>query len=291
MQVILDAVVPVLIVALIGYGLARMGRPFDPKTITFLVGTIGTPVLVFTNLAKSQIGAEALAAMMGATMLAALSFLIVGAAVLKASGLSLRAFLPSLAFPNNGNLGLPLALYAFGQEGLNFAIAFFAIISVGNHTVGQTIAAGHGRWRAVLSSPIIYAALAGLLWAIVRWPLPVWADNTLTLLSGLTIPLLLIMLGTSLAKIPVTTFPRAALLSVVRLAMGTLVGFALAHLFGMEGAARGAFVLQCAMPVAVYNYVYSQMYNTAPEEVASLVVISTVMSVVTVPLLLLILTG
>src|SRR5688572_13985795 len=199
MQVILAAVVPVLLTVLIGYGIARLNRPFDPKTITFLVGTIGTPVLVFTNLAKSDIGADALAAMMAATVLAASSFLVLGAVVLKLAGLSLRTFLPSLSFPNNGNLGLPLALFAFGQDGLNYATAFFAIISVGNHTVGQSISAGRGHWRAVLRSPIIYAAFAGLFWAVVQWPLPVWADNTLSILSGLTIPLLLIMLGTSLA--------------------------------------------------------------------------------------------
>jgi predicted permease len=290
MQVILAAVVPVLILVLIGYGIARAGKPFDAKTVTFLVGTVGTPVLVFTNLAKSDLTGEAIGAMMLATMLAAASFLVIGAVVLKAAGLSLRTFLPSLSFPNNGNLGLPLALYAFGQDGLNYAIAFFAVISVCNHTIGQSISAGRGHWRAVVNSPIVYAALLGLFWAFVAWPLPVWADNTLTLLSGLTIPLLLIMLGTSLAKIPVTSFPRATLLSVVRLTVGTAVGFGLADLLGFTGAERGAFILQCAMPVAVYNYVYSQIYNTGPGEVASLVVISTVMSVVTIPLLLLALT-
>jgi predicted permease len=291
MQVILAAVIPVLLTVLIGYFIARAGRPFDPKTITFLVGSIGTPVLVFSNLSKSNLGGELLLSIMAATIIAASCFLVLGAIVLKAAGLSLRTFLPSLSFPNNGNLGLPLALFAFGQEGLNAAIAFFAIISVGNHTVGQSISAGRGHWRAVISSPIIYAALGGLVWAVMGWPMPVFADNTLSLLSGLTIPLLLIMLGTSLAKIPVSSFPRATILSVVRLSAGTAVGFGLAHLFGFTGAERGAFVLQCAMPVAVYNYVYSQMYQTGPEEVASLVVISTLMSVVTIPVLLWALAG
>lgn len=68
--------------------------------------------------------------------------------------------------------------------------------------------------------------------------------------------------------------------------MGVVVSFSIATLFGFDGAERGAFVLQCSMPVAVYNYVYSQMYNRQPEEIASFVVVSTVMSVITVPLLL-----
>jgi predicted permease len=68
--------------------------------------------------------------------------------------------------------------------------------------------------------------------------------------------------------------------------MGMAAGFGLAHLFGFTGAARGAFVLQSAMPVAVYNYVYSQMYEKEPEGVASLIVVSTLISVITIPVLL-----
>jgi predicted permease len=290
MQVILAAFVPVLILVLAGYAIARAKKPFDPKTITFLSTTIGTPALVFSNLARSTVSGDALAAILLATFVALCCYLAIGAAVLKASGLSLRAFLPAMAFPNNGNLGLPLALFAFGQDGLNYAIAIFAIISMGNHTIGQAIAAGRSHWRRGLFSPIVGAALAGLVWSFAQLPLPKWFDNTLSLVSGLTIPMLLLMLGTALARIPVTSFPRAALLSVLRLTLGTVVGFGVAGLFGFTGAERGAFVLQCAMPVAVYNYVYAQLYNTAPEEVASLVVLSTVFAAFTIPVLLSVLT-
>jgi predicted permease len=290
MQVILAAFVPVLLLVLTGYWIARTQKPFDPKTITFLAATIGTPALVFSNLARSTVSGEALASILAATFVGLCCNLAFGALALRAGGFSLRAFLPSLAFPNNGNLGLPLALFAFGQEGLNYAIAIFSIISIGNHTIGQAIAAGSSHWRRGLFSPIVGAAVAGIVWSFAQLPLPRWFDNTLSLLSGLTIPLLLIMLGTALARIPVTSFPRAGVLSVMRLALGIAVGFGVSSLFGFTGAERGAFVLQCAMPVAVYNYVYAQLYNTAPEEVASLVVLSTVLAGFTIPVLLAVLT-
>jgi predicted permease len=57
-------------------------------------------------------------------------------------------------------------------------------------------------------------------------------------------------------------------------------------LFGFAGPERIAFVLQCAMPVAVYNYLFAQMYNNDPEDVASLVIVSTVLSVATTPMVL-----
>ncbi len=286
MSVILPAVLPVFITALIGYALAKANRPFDNKTITFLVASIGTPALVFFNLSKTTVPAGALAVIAAATIVAITFYLAVGSIALKAMGLKWRTFLPSLAFPNAGNLGLPLALYAAGEEGLNYAIVIFAITSIINLTAGQAIAAGRNNFLAVLKSPILPAVALGLIFAYGGIPIPLFATNTLEMLSGLTIPLMLLMLGTSLAKIKVTTFGRSAVLSVVRIGMGVVAGFTLAALFGFTGPERIAFVLQCAMPVAVFNYVFAQMYDNEPGEVASLVVVSTLLSVLTTPLVL-----
>jgi len=286
MSVILPAVLPVLITALIGYALAKANRPFDTKTITFLVVSLGTPALVFFNLAKTTVAPGALAVIAFATLIAITFYLIVGSLVLKAMGLKAQTFLPSLAFPNSGNLGLPLALYAAGEEGLNYAIVIFAVTSIINLTAGQAIAAGRGNWLAVMKSPVLPAVALGLIFAYADIPIPLWAANTLELLSSLTIPLMLLMLGTSLAKIQVTSFGRSGILSVVRIGMGVIAGFTLSAVFGFTGAERIAFILQCAMPVAVFNYLFAQMYNNEPGEVASFVVVSTLLSVATIPILL-----
>jgi len=79
-------------------------------------------------------------------------------------------FLPSLAFPNAGNLGLPLAFFAAGDEGLNYAIVIFAITSIFNLTIGQALAAGRGNWTAVLKSPIIPAVALGLASPTATFP-------------------------------------------------------------------------------------------------------------------------
>jgi predicted permease len=290
MQVILAAALPVLLAVLLGYVIAITNRPFDKKTITFLVGMIGTPVLIFYNLSHTTVDPRTLAVVGGATLIAVGCFLLVGGIVLRLTGLPASVYLPSLSFPNTGNLGLPLSYYAFGEVGLNYAIAIFAVVAISNHTIGQTISAGTGKWRTVLSNPVIPAVVLGVLVFAFQLSLPVWLDNTLEILSGLTIPLMLLMLGTSLATIPVTTLSRSSWLSVLRISMGAMAGFGIAELFGFTGVARGAFILQCAMPVAVYNYVYSQMYNQDPEEVASFVVVSTIISVISIPVLLAVLT-
>jgi predicted permease len=258
----------------------------EGSTTAFLVATVGTPALVFSNLATTPFNSGTLVALAAATAVAISFYLATGAVVLRSAGLKLRTYLPSLSFPNAGNLGLPLALYAAGQQGLNDAIIIFSVTSIANMTAGQVIAAGKGKWGRALRSPIIPAVILGIACAYIGVKLPLWMTNTLSLLSSLTIPLMLLMLGTSLARIHVTGFPRAAGLSVVRISMGTVAGFVLAGLFGFTGPERIAFVLQCAMPVAVYNYLFAQMYNNNPEDVASLVIVSTVLSVVTTPILL-----
>lgn len=291
MSAIIAAAAPVLLTILLGYYIAKAGKPFDGKTVSFLVGTIGTPVLIFYSLIHSTVTPDALASISAATLLAVGCFLLIGFLVLKFFRLPVRVFLPSLSFPNAGNLGLPLSLYAFGDAGLNYAIAIFALVAISNHTIGHTISAGRGHFREVFSNPVIPAVVIGILVGYYDLALPVWLDNTFELLSGLTIPLMLLMLGTSLARIPVTTLTRSSWLSLLRIGMGVTVGLTISSLFGFTGAERGAFVLQCSMPVAVYNYVYAQMYHSNPEEVASLVVVSTVMSLFTTTLLLFYLVG
>ena len=286
MSVILPAILPVFIMAILGFALAKTGRAMDGGTTAFLIATVGTPALVFSNLATAPFDPQVLVSLATATAMAISCYLIVGTIALKAAGLKLRTYLPSLAFPNSGNLGLPLALYAAGQQGLNDAIIIFSVTSIANMTAGQVIAAGKGKWSRALRSPVIPAVALGLACAYAHVKLPVWATNTLSLLSSLVIPLMLLMLGTSLARIQVTGFPRAGALAVLRIGMGAMAGFTIAGVFGFTGPERIAFVLQCAMPVAVYNYLFAQMYNNDPEDVASLVIVSTLLSVVTTPIVL-----
>jgi len=286
MSVIIPAVVPVLIMALLGFALAKAGKGMEGGTTAFLVAMVGTPSLVFFNLATTPFDPELLRSLAAATAIAIAAYLVVGAIALKAAGLRIATFLPSLAFPNSGNLGLPLALYAAGQRGLNDAIIIFSVTSIANMTAGQMIAAGKGQWKRAAVSPVIPAVILGIICAYAHIRLPVWLLNTLSLLSGLTIPLMLLMLGTSLATLRVTHVSRTAALSALRIGMGMAAGFVLSGAFGFTGPERIAFMLQCAMPVAVYNYLFAEIYKNEPNDVASLVIVSTLMSVVTTPILL-----
>jgi predicted permease len=285
-EIILGAVIPVLLTAAIGYGWTRAGRSFDASSLTLLVTEVGTPSLVFSTFARTSIPPAAFASSAGATVVILGSFVITAALILRLIGLPWRVYLPAMSFPNTGNLGLPLALYAFGPEGLSYAIVFFAFCSLSNFTAGQAIAAGSVNWLSIVRMPIIYAAVLGITASALQWHLPLWLANTVNLLGSITVPLMLLMLGVSLGKLRVAAFPRAFMMATLRIGMGAIIGYAVTTLFDLGGVAKAALIQQSAMPVAVFNYLFALRWNNQPEEIAGIVVVSTVMAIVTAPALL-----
>jgi predicted permease len=284
--VVLSIVLPVVLTTAVGFLWSRWGHPLNSKDVTELVGNVATPCLIVSTFQTSKLSFEALAAMAGATALCIVLFAAIGAMILRAAGLSLRTFLPSISFPNAGNLGLPLSLYAFGPEGLGYAIAYFSVSSVANFTLGQMIAAGKANWAGLVRQPILYAVLIGAALAYAQVQLPAWAGTTVSLIGSLTVPLMLVMLGSALSRLKVAAFGRALFVSLVRLGMGAAVGIGVATALGLTGNLRAVLILQAANPVAVYNYFFAQRWGNEPEAVAGVVVLSTLLSMATVPLLL-----
>src|SRR5215211_7164199 len=185
--VVLAVVLPVVITVAVGFLWTRYGYPLNSKELTALIADVATPCLIVATFQKSQLSFEAFAAMAGATAAAIVLFAGVGALALRAAGLRIRTFLPSIAFPNAGNLGLPLALYAFGTDGLGYAIAYFSMSSIANYTLGQAIAAGKANWGALLRLPILYAVAIGVLLSFTELKLPSWGQATVALVGNMTV--------------------------------------------------------------------------------------------------------
>jgi predicted permease len=280
-------IAPVLVCCAIGYGWARLGRPWDAQFATALVTNVGAPCLVGSTLTRLPLDPGSLAEIGLASLAAFACFALVGIVVLKAARLSLRSFLPSIMFPNAGNMGLPLCLFAFGDAGLALAIIYFALSSVLNFTVGVALASGSFAPGRILRLPLIYVVAAALALAAFHVRLPAWIGNSLQLLGGLTIPIMLMALGVSLAQLKVANLKHSLGLALLRVVGGAAVGVALAWAFGLSDRARGVLIIQSGMPVAVFNYLFSAVYNRAPGEVAGMVLLSTLISFLSLPLLLL----
>jgi len=283
---LLSIVAPIYITVGLGYGWARSGRRYDTELITELIMTVGAPCLVFSSLVRLEMAPSALAAMAGATLVALVGFAAVAGLILRAARLPLTSFVAPMVFANTGNMGLPVCLFAFGQEGLALGVCVYATCAISQYTLGLWLWSGEVSFRQLVRTPLTYGALFSVLVLASGVSVPVWIQRTTTLLGDFTIPLMQFTLGVTLGRLRLGGAPRIFVLSLLRIGMGFALGIGLGALLGLEGVTRGVFILQCAMPVAVLNYLLAEKYGRSPGDVASLVLLSTLISLVTLPLIL-----
>ncbi|MBW1761395.1 MAG: AEC family transporter [Deltaproteobacteria bacterium] len=283
---LLSVVAPVFVVALVGLAWARSGTHFDEVSISRLVLNVGIPCLVFRSLTSLDVPPAELARMAGLAASVMSMFAVGGFAVLKVMNLPAHTYLGPLVFANSGNIGLPICLFAFGDAGLALGMAYFAVSSTCHVVLGGPLFAGSFSLRPFFRSPLTWAVILTVGVVASGVSVPTWIARTTTLLGDIAIPLMLLTLGVSLSKMHPESLGRSLILSFVRLALGLSAGLLLTTLLGVEGLTRKVLVLQASMPVGVLNYLFAQRYARSPEQVASLVLVSTLVSVVSIPMLL-----
>lgn len=279
-------IAPVLFCAGLGYGWARSGKPFDTQMVTSLVTTLTTPCLIVATLGRTNLDMAALMEVGGLALTVLTATLVVSALVIRITGQSFRVFLPSLTFPNVGNMGIPLCMLAFGEVGLALSLAWMMLYAVVHFSLGLAIVSGQGLSLKLFRHPILISVFLAVAMVAFELRLPGWLYNSIKMIGDLTIPLMLITLGVSLSQLKVRHLGSGAGFAVLRLMIGFLVGWALVTALALEGPLRGVVLIEASMPVAVFNYLLAKAYNRGAEEVAAMVVISTLLAFLLLPLLL-----
>jgi len=194
--------------------------------------------------------------------------------------------------PNAGNFGLSVNLFAFGDRGLAEASVFFVTASILTYTVGVLVASlGRAGLREALAGllrvPTIWSVVLAFVMVRAGVTLPFAAGRTVDLLADACIPVFLVVLGMQLVGArwrgrlgPLGLAAGMRLLASVALALGT------AALFGLEGPARQAGMMQAAMPSAVINTILASQYELEPGFVTSAVLVTTVLCPLTLTPLL-----
>ncbi|WP_298841444.1 AEC family transporter [uncultured Roseobacter sp.] len=283
---VLEIVAPVFLLAAIGYTWVRCGLEYRLQFVTQLAMTLSLPCLIFVSLMETEIDAQALTALSLASAAAYGAVTLVVLVLVRVMRLDNRTFTSPLIFGNTGNLGLPLALFAFGNEGLSYAIIVFAVMLVWNFTFGIWMVAGQGSLTKILREPLFGGTVLGLLFMWQGWRTPEFLTNTLSLVGQIGIPLMLITLGVAVARLRAGGMLRAVFLSAVKLIICTGIAWVAARGFDLDPVAFAVLVLQVATPVAVTSYMLAEKYGAKSDEVAGLVVASTLMSVAALPVLL-----
>ncbi len=276
-------IAPIIICAGIGYAWARSGLDYPVDFVTRLVMNIGAPCLIVASFSRSSIEIISMTEITLAALVVLGIMALIGVVLLRLMRLETGTFLPSLIFPNIGNMGLPLCLFAFGETGLALALTIFLLVFTLQMSLGIVLVAGRGNIGALVKQPVLWATVVALVLIVMGWSLPAWLDNTTGLIGDVTIPLMLITLGVSLARLKVAEWKLSLLFSVMRVAGGFLIALAVAEWFDLQGVERGVLILQSSMPVAVFNYLLALKFDREPGEVAGMVLLSTLLAFFCLP--------
>lgn len=283
---VLQIVAPVFLLASIGFIWVKIGLEYRIQFVTQLAMTLSLPCLIFVSLMQTRIDPAALTALSLASVMAYALISLAFLALVRLLRLPSRTYTAPLIFGNTGNLGLPLALFAFGDIGLSYAIIVFAVMALWSYTYGIWLVAGAGSLGKVLREPLVWATVFGALFMWQGWETPEFLTNTLSLVGQIAIPVMLITLGVAVARLSAKGLLRAAALSLVKLCLCTGIAWVVGQFFELDPIAFGVLVLQVATPVAVTSYLLAEKYGADAPAVAGLVVASTLMSVAALPLIL-----
>tara|TARA_B110000008_G_scaffold122553_1_gene125004 strand:- start:918 stop:1799 length:882 start_codon:yes stop_codon:yes gene_type:complete len=283
---VFQIVAPVFILAAIGFTWVKIGWNYEIEFVTRIAMTLSVPALIFVALMKADISADTLSNLFLSSLIAYIGLTFIFWITVKILKLNMATYWAPLIFGNTGNLGLPLAMFAFGEVGLGYAVIVFAVMAVGSFSIGVWMVSGGGSLNKVFKEPMVWATLLGALFLIQGWQTPKWATNTLELMGQMAIPLMLITLGVALARLKMRMISRAIMLSILKLIVSIGVAWIIGIYFELNDIAFAVLVMQIATPVAVTSYLLAQKYGADANEVAGLVIASTVLSVFALPVLL-----
>ena len=283
---VLQTVAPVFILAGIGVVWVKVGWEYRVEFVTRLTMTLSVPALIFVALVKTEIDPQILRDTVIATVAAYIGVGLLMLLLVKIAKLDVRTFVAPLTFGNTGNLGLPLALFAFGTAGFDFAVIIFAIMAIFSFTIGVWVVSGGGSLLRAIKEPMVGATILGGLFMFYDWGVPVWTMNTLELIGQIAIPVMLITLGVAVARLKSGSYGRAIWLSAVKYVICAGTAWGVGILFALPPIALAVLVIQVSTPVAVTSYMLAEKYEADADQVAGLVMVSTLMSILVIPVLL-----
>ncbi|PTM58486.1 AEC family transporter [Desmospora activa] len=199
-------------------------------------------------------------------------------------------------FMNGGNYGVPLVLFVFGNEGLDYAVFLMVVQALLMSTMGVYYAAKGspegGGVRSALTAvrrvPVAYGVLVGLAFTWLGVPLSEPILQAVDLVANATIPIIMIVLGMQLAQISIRKLKLEKLSYSLSLKMlvSPAIALVITLLLPVEPMLKQIMILIAAMPTAANTTLLALQFQTDADFVSSATLISTSLSVITLPLLM-----
>ena len=282
---LIDVIAPVFFVIGIGYYLGKKNPKFDTNFITNFAGNIGTPAMIFYTVTTTGITLSVFVHYFVYAIIMIAGFAFIGLILLFLLKKDLSMELQPLILPNTGNMGVPICLFAYGTQGLGVASAVASVIILFHFTLGVFLAKKEFSFDILVKSPPVYAIIISVLFLYFEIKTPIFLENTTFLLTYATIFLVLMSLGIALTRFKFS-LKNSIIMSLCRVLIGPVIAYIIIYNFNLSGLAAGVLLIQSAMPSAILNYLVGSMYSPKKvvDSIASTIVVSTLMSFVTIPL-------
>jgi len=282
---IFGIIFPVVAIVLAGYFYAAKYQPNMDSANSINI-SIFLPALMFSVLSKESFHLQIFQNLAISAVLIILGSGCIAWLVAKMLGISIKTFVPPMMFSNTGNVGLPIAVLAFGEVALGTAVVLFAIEMLLHFTLGASLLSRRSNLSSVVKSPVLLATLAGLLINFIGFELWIPAIKTLDLLGQAAIPLLLFTLGVRLVGVNFDEWKLGALGAVLCPLSGIVIALLMVSIFEFEGLHYQQLILFSVLPPAVLNHMMAEKYKQQPKTVASIVMMGNMGSLIVLPITL-----
>ena len=282
-----EVLFPVFFIVGIGYFLGRKNPKFDTTFITNYSGNFGAPALFIFAITSSGVTYSVFSEYFIYAVIALTSFALIGVIFLFFLKKDISRELPPYFLPNTGNMGIPICLFAYGTLGMGVAAAISSLVILLHFTINIFLASKKFDIKIILKSPPTYAVIVSVFFLYFDLEMPKVVINTVMLLGYAMIVLILMSLGVSLTQLKVFSLKDSIISSIGRVIIGPIIGFLIIKIFNLSGFAAGVLLIQSAMPSAILTYLVAEMYSPKKvvDSISSMIVVSTLMSLITVPII------
>jgi predicted permease len=250
-----------------------------------------TPALIFHVLSDQNFQLDAYYQLAAASAFVVLFSGLLAWPLAKLMGFNRKTFLPPMMFSNTGNIGLPLALFAFGEKALPAAVMIFIVETTLHFSVGMKMINNKISLLNIIKIPMVFAAILGVSFSLTGWQLPVVVSTSVEMLGQISIPLMLFSLGVRLTSVDLQDWRIGVAGAIICPATGILLVLLISPFLTLSDLQYGQLLIFGALPPAVLNFMVAEKYQQEPRKVASIVLLGNIGSLITIPAVLYFLLG
>ena len=290
-----------MVLIILGF-ILRKTRVIDERVQTGLSNILVHAVLPFNLISSSQYeySREMILALIAvaAAALCYFTFSIIGMRIMigkmKMEDPEKRVVLMTSIFMNTGFVGFPLLGAIFGAKGLLLASCYNMVFNIFMYTYGEhKLSRKKANLRNLLVNPVTLATIAALILFIIPWRMPVRLKDTIDIVGNMTVPLAMIMIGSTLTTVDIkklVTDKLCYLSTVMRLIIfpAIMLGAVILvrHYVHMMPVTATTIVMMTALPCGSMNVIFSEKFNCAPKLCARIFAQTVVVMIATIPFFL-----